>query len=396
MQTTVGELPLQPPKSEDGSDLRVKITELKASDGRIHFVLDGVHLGLANSLRRAMISRIDTLAIDQVQITDNSSVLPDEMLAHRLGLVPLNSTGMEKQVINYNKECDCDSYCPKCSVVLTLNARCTGDQTMEVTTRDLQLEGGMQSDVGKPAQNPDPKLRDGILLAKLSRGQEINLRCIATKGRALEHAKWSPVSAVGFEYDPYNKLKHTDLWFEVGTDPKDEWPISENGRFEKKPEDNDPFPFNEKPSRFYYDVEAVGQLKPEDIVLKGLDALILQMGQLRQGILDLTNQGNEGQQAGEGAHMDGVMMDGTGAPAFGVGDGGYGGQIAYGGPYPNAAPAPAAGGYGGYAASPRGPGGYMGVAGAPGGGGQSPSYGAASGANGGAGGATSTWAEDEW
>ncbi|GAA5867034.1 hypothetical protein JCM3774_003762 [Rhodotorula dairenensis] len=395
MQTTVGELPLQPPRSEDGQDLRVKITELKASEGRVHFVLDGVHLGLANSLRRAMISRIDTLAIDQVQITDNSSVLPDEMLAHRLGLVPLNSTGMEKQVVNYNKECDCDSFCPKCSVVLTLNARCTGDQTMEVTTRDLQLEGGMQSDVGKPAQNPDPKLRDGILLAKLSRGQEINLRCIATKGRALEHAKWSPVSAVGFEYDPYNKLKHTDLWYEVGTDPKDEWPISENGRFEKKPEDNDPFPFNEKPSRFYYDVEAVGQLKPEDIVLKGIDALILQLGQLRQGIFDLTNQGPEGQQHGDGAHMDGVMMDGTGAPAFGIGDGGYAGQIAYGGPYPNAAPAPAVGGYGGYAASPRGPGGYMGAAGAPGGG-QSPSYGAAAGANGGAGGATAAWAEDEW
>lgn len=39
-------------------------------------------------------------------------------------------------------------------------------------------------------------------------------------------------------------------------------------QFEKKPEDTDPFPFNEKPSRFYYDVEAVGQLKPEDIVLK--------------------------------------------------------------------------------------------------------------------------------
>jgi hypothetical protein len=51
-----------------------------------------------------------------------------------------------------------------------------------------------------------------------------------SQGRALEHAKWSPVSALGFEYDPYNKLKHTDLWFEVGPDPRDEWPVSENGK----------------------------------------------------------------------------------------------------------------------------------------------------------------------
>jgi len=53
---------------------------------------------------------------------------------------------------------------------------------------------------------------------------------VAAQGRALEHAKWSPCAAVGFEYDPYNKLKHTDLWFEVGTDPRDEWPVSENGK----------------------------------------------------------------------------------------------------------------------------------------------------------------------
>lgn len=50
------------------------------------------------------------------------------------------------------------------------------------------------------------------------------------QGRALEHAKWSPVSAVGFEYDPYNKLRHTDLWFEVGTNPVDEWPLSGNAK----------------------------------------------------------------------------------------------------------------------------------------------------------------------
>ncbi|BGP25650.1 RNA polymerase II subunit 3 [Rhodotorula toruloides] len=405
----VGELPMQPPATYDGADLRVKITELKGE--RCHFILDGVHLGLANSLRRSMISRIDTLAIDQVQIHENSSVLPDEMLAHRLGMVPLNSEGMEKQILNYNKECDCDQYCPKCSVVLTLSAKCIGSQTMEVTTKDLVLEGGV-SDVGKPATNPDPKLQDGILLAKLAKGQEINLRCIAVKGRALEHAKWSPVAAVGFEYDPYNKLKHTDLWFEVGTDPRDEWPVSENGKYEKKPEDTDPFPYNEKPSRFYYDVEAVGQLKPEDIVTKGLDALILQMGQLRQGLLDLTNQGRAGPvHPGDGG-QDGMMMDG--GPVFGVGNGGYAG-------------APAAGGYGGAPGYGRGgeyggatPGGMGGQGYAPPpvpaygaspahfanqggagrygqpGGGRTPGYEGANGAQGGGGGGGGGWGDDPW
>lgn len=50
-----------------------------------------------------MISSIETLAIDQVQIEENTSVLPDEMIAHRLGLVPLNSEDMQRVVQNYNR-----------------------------------------------------------------------------------------------------------------------------------------------------------------------------------------------------------------------------------------------------------------------------------------------------
>lgn len=151
-------------------------------------------------------------------------------------------------------------------------------------------------------------------------------------------------------------------------------------------------------------MQSVLNSRPSLAPPQGLDALILQMGQLRQGILDLTSQGHEGQPAadgGNGMHMDGVMMNGTGAPAFGVGDGGYGGQNAFGGPYPNAARAPmhaggggGGGGYGGYAASPRGAGGYMGAA--AGGGGASPSYGAAGGANGRGGGGGGGWGDDEW
>ncbi|BGP17476.1 hypothetical protein JCM10213_004428 [Rhodosporidiobolus nylandii] len=412
------DLPQQPPNTHDGADLRVKITQLK--DDQVHFILDGVHLGLANSLRRSMISRIDTLAIDQVQITENTSVLPDEMLAHRLGLVPLNSEGMDKQVVNYNRECDCDSYCPRCSVVLTLDAVCT-QGLLEVTTNHLIIEGGDRSDVGKPAISSDPKLKDGILLVKLNKGQEVHMRCIAVKGRALEHAKWSPVAALGFEYDPWNKLKHTDLWFEVGTDPRDEWPVSENGKYEKKPEENEPFPYNEKPSRFYFDVESVGQLKPEEIVLKGLDALILQIGQLRQGLLDLTAQGGPapgadqfGGDFGGGMPNGGGMVDEYGGPVAApgsFGDGGYAAPAAgaYGGYVPpgqQQGGAGAGGAYQGYqppqqpsyGASPQ----YQGQQGGAGGygqpgGGMTPAYGGGGGGGGGQNGqGNGGWGDDAW
>ncbi|KAK4699721.1 hypothetical protein P7C70_g6540, partial [Phenoliferia sp. Uapishka_3] len=94
-------LSLLPPSTDDGSQLGLHITNLTSE--RAVFILEGVHLGLANSLRRTLISNIETLAIDQVQIEENTSVLPDEMIAHRLGLVPLVSEGMERVVKNYNR-----------------------------------------------------------------------------------------------------------------------------------------------------------------------------------------------------------------------------------------------------------------------------------------------------
>ena len=53
------------------------------------FTLSGVSTSFANIFRRAMMSEVPTLAIENVRIYDNTSVLFDEMLAHRLGLIPL-------------------------------------------------------------------------------------------------------------------------------------------------------------------------------------------------------------------------------------------------------------------------------------------------------------------
>lgn len=191
----------------------------------MNFNLGNVDLSLANSLRRVILAEVPTMAIDLVEVEENSSVLADEFIAHRLGLIPLNSKNADD--VNYTRDCDCEQYCESCSVKLTLHAKCsyTNNEIMKVYARDLVVDPMRPNEwVGTPIIN-DPE-GQGPLIAKLRAGQELRLTCIAKKGIAKEHAKWAPTAAVGFEYDPHNKLGHTDLWFEgKGENAKaeDEW-----------------------------------------------------------------------------------------------------------------------------------------------------------------------------
>ena len=86
------------------------------------------------------------------------------------------------------------------------------------------------------------------------------------QGIAKEHAKWSPCSAVSFEYDPHNRLRHTTYWYE--TDIKKEWPLSANAAEEEAPRDDEPFDYNAKPQKFYFEVETDGSLGPQEVVMK--------------------------------------------------------------------------------------------------------------------------------
>lgn len=161
------------------------------------------------------------MAIDLVEVNANTSVLPDEFIAHRLGLVPLNSKQIED--VLFTRDCDCDQYCEHCSVTLSLKAKCTGDDIMKVYARDLVVGEPRPNEwVGKPVITDGEGL--GVVICKLRKNQEIDFKCIAKKGIAKEHAKWAPTSAVGFEYDPWNKLRHLDYWYE--NNAKDEWYVA--------------------------------------------------------------------------------------------------------------------------------------------------------------------------
>jgi len=332
-------LALETPKTTDGSELQVKVTEL--DDQHATFILDGIELGLANSLRRTMIADLTTIAIHSVEFEENTSVLPDEMIAHRLGLIPLISEDLDKYLKNWQRDCTCLSYCDDCSIELVLSTKCTlVGGTLSVTSQDLVItpreDGAHRGDVGKPVQFTCPSgEQPGVLITKLRRGQEVRLKCRAIKGIGQEHAKWSPVSTIGFEYDPYNRLGHTDLWFEVGTDPKAEWPLTKNAKYERAPLDDEPVDFSSKPSRFYFDVESSGSLKPDDIVVKGIESLIVKLASVQQGIQAALGEGG-------GLNPDGRNTPYMGTP-FGGGGGGTtpgsrpdGTYSTYGGATPNA------------------------------------------------------------
>ncbi|GMJ06841.1 hypothetical protein like AT2G15430 [Hibiscus trionum] len=181
---------------------KIKIRELK--DDYAKFELRDTDASMANALRRVMIAEVPTIAIDLVEIEVNSSVLNDEFIAHRLGLIPLTSE--RAMSMRFSRDCDAcdgDGQCEFCSVEFHLRAKCMSDQTLDVTSNDLYSSDHTVVPVNfTDSGGYDSTEQRGIIIVKLRRGQELRLRAIARKGIGKDHAKWSPAATVTFMYEP--------------------------------------------------------------------------------------------------------------------------------------------------------------------------------------------------
>ena len=138
------------------------------NEQKISVKLQGMPLQYANALRRICLNGVPIFAIDTVDILENTSILADEGIAHRLGLIPIKT---EFSSIDSNIESD--------KVMLTLDSGDT-TETRTIFSGDIQS----QDNIIKP-------ISEKIPIVTLAPNQRIKFEAHARLGRGTEHAKWN-------------------------------------------------------------------------------------------------------------------------------------------------------------------------------------------------------------
>ena len=161
----------------------VKLEILELEERKAKFVVEGVKPYFVNALRRVLQAEVPKIAIDQVTFYDNTSALFDEIVAHRLALLPLPT---DPSTLNRVDEVD-DEGNPAYLVRYTL----TKEGPCTVYSGDLECEDKAFA----PAD-------DKIPIVELLADQRLILEATAILGKGTEHAKWQVCQAVGYKYFP--------------------------------------------------------------------------------------------------------------------------------------------------------------------------------------------------
>ena len=166
------------------------------------FDVRGVTPAFLNALRRTMLSQVPKLAIEDVTIYDNTSALFDEMVAHRLGLLPvptdLNAFNRRYKENNASPR---EGACPSCSGEGC--ASCTVLYTLSKEGPCTVYSGDLVPAADAKFRIVDPK----VPVVKLLEGQRVMLEAGAILGTGIEHAKWACVTAVGYQEYPTVTIK---------------------------------------------------------------------------------------------------------------------------------------------------------------------------------------------
>jgi DNA-directed RNA polymerase subunit D len=259
----------------------LKIEVLEKDENTIRLAIRDADVPLMNALRRIGLAEVPSMAIDEVVMIENSSILQDEMVAHRLGLTPLKT---DLDSYNLPEECECQSEfgCNLCRVTLTLDAEAT-EGTRTVYSGELVSEN--------PTIVP---VSDKVPIIKLAKGQKLKLEAYARLGKGQNHAKWQPVSVCAYKYYPKIEVPSKpckDCSKCVDICPKKVYTMKENkvevrdllacnlcmDCVEACPQDPPVIKVEWEKNAFIMNIESTGALSPERIIQEATSILDKQL-----------------------------------------------------------------------------------------------------------------------
>ncbi|KAI5190889.1 DNA-directed RNA polymerases I and III subunit RPAC1 [Nematocida sp. AWRm77] len=175
----------------------IEVHKAKEEENELVLRVNGIDASLANAVRRTVISDTPTMAIEWVYIRENSSVMADEILSHRLGLVPIIANPEMFMFLDrpegFVPENDT---VPENSIYFDLVVSNPSEETVSVYSEQIRVTSQHKNVFAKP----------GILITRLGPRQKIECKMIGIKGVGREHSKWMPTSICGYRF-----VKHVDI-----------------------------------------------------------------------------------------------------------------------------------------------------------------------------------------
>ena len=156
--------------------MEIRILSNNKEEGKVSFIIKDATPAFANTLRRIIVDEVPTMAVEEVEFRKNNSISYDEMIAHRIGLIPLTT---DLKSYNLPEKCKCDGEgCARCQLKLTLKAT-----------------KGSGIVYASELKSKDPKVKPvypKMPIVKLLKGQSLELEATAVLGKGKAHAKWNP------------------------------------------------------------------------------------------------------------------------------------------------------------------------------------------------------------
>ncbi|XP_037544068.1 DNA-directed RNA polymerases I and III subunit RPAC1 isoform X2 [Nematolebias whitei] len=194
-------------------NFRIDVVHL--DENSMEFDMVGIDAAIANAFRRILLAEVPTMAIEKVFIYNNTSIVQDEVLAHRLGLIPIKADPRLFEFKNAAEESAEEEASEIDTIQLQLKIKCRRNPSASkdssdprelylnhmVYSRDIQwIPLGNQADVF--ADSCIAPVHDDILIAQLRPGQELDIVMHCVKGIAKDHAKFSPVATASYRLLP--------------------------------------------------------------------------------------------------------------------------------------------------------------------------------------------------